>query len=90
MSAQHPQVDDGIPLAGDVNTVKHLIPLQVFCDGRPLKRCHSYDVLRGWADCYRDPLKLDKYRKRVLSRRYRGVIEVRHGSGAKRQHACDD
>jgi len=51
---------------------------RVLVDGREVKRCIYADTRRGIADCYRYPLKIHKHRKRVITQRLRGVVEVRY------------
>lgn len=51
-------------------------PRRVLVDGREVKRCLYADTRRGIVDCYRYPLKLHKYRKRAITQRLRGVVEV--------------
>lgn len=48
----------------------------VFVNGREVKQAFYADTKRGIVDAYRQPLRLDKDRKRVLSRRYRGHVVV--------------
>lgn len=48
----------------------------VFVNGREIKKVFYADTKRGVVDAYREPLKLHKYRKRALTRRYRGHVTV--------------
>lgn len=57
---------DGRPLNRDV-----------YVNGRLVKNCKYADTKKGIADVYRFPLRTDKYRKRVLTKRLHGTIEVR-------------
>lgn len=49
----------------------------VFCNGKELTKCFFADTKRGIADCYLDPPKIHKRKKRLISKRYRGRIEVK-------------
>lgn len=49
---------------------------KVMVNGKEVEKCFYADTKRGIADCYRSPFKVDKWRKRLLSKRYRGKVEV--------------
>lgn len=49
---------------------------RVFVNGREIERVFFADTKRGIVDAYREPLKLDKRKKRLLTRRYRGAVRV--------------
>ncbi|WP_237673827.1 hypothetical protein [Vreelandella profundi] len=53
---------------------------KVYVDSKLLSRCFYADTKRGIADAYATnkagQVKLDKYRKRTLTKRYRGKVEV--------------
>ncbi len=53
---------------------------KVYVNGRRLSRCFHADTKRGIADAFATDkdgrVKLHKYRKRALSKRYRGKVEV--------------
>jgi hypothetical protein len=49
---------------------------RVLVNGKEVRRCFFADTHRGIADCYRHPIKLNKWKKRALSRRMRGVVVV--------------
>ena len=51
-------------------------PVRVLVDGKQVRRCFYADTVRGIADCYREPPKLDKWKKRALSFRVRGKVTV--------------
>lgn len=51
-------------------------PKKVFCNGVELRYCFFVDTRRGIADCYREPLSLDKYHIGAVTKRHRGKIEV--------------
>ncbi|CAH1387038.1 conserved hypothetical protein [Candidatus Nitrotoga sp. M5] len=48
----------------------------VYLDGVELKNCFFADTRRGIADVYLQPLRLDKFKKRALTERLRGVVTV--------------
>lgn len=52
----------------------------VYLDGKRLSRCFFADTKRGIADVYATDktghVKVDKHRKRALTKRYRGKVEV--------------
>ena len=48
----------------------------VFVDGQKIEKAFFADEKRGIVDYYVTPYKLDKYRKRLLSRRIRGDVQV--------------
>lgn len=54
----------------------------VFVDGKLVERVFFADTRRGIVRAYRYPLRLDKWRKRVLSETLHGVVEVRAKVGA--------
>jgi hypothetical protein len=43
----------------------------VYVDGKPLSHVFYVDLKRGIVDRYRTPIKLDKYKKRVITERIR-------------------
>ncbi len=51
----------------------------VFVNGQQVTQCFYADTKRGIAKCYREPLKVDKYGKRALSKTLRGnvVVEIK-------------
>lgn len=49
---------------------------KVYVDGVEIKSCFYVDTRRGIVDCHREPLRLDKHRKRILSKRVRGTVTV--------------
>ena len=51
-------------------------PRRVFVDGREIKYATYADTRRGIVDAYREPLQLGKWRKRILTERHRGRVEV--------------
>ena len=51
-------------------------PRRVFVDGREIASPIYADTKRGIVDAYAQPVRLDKHRKRILTRRYRGAVEV--------------
>ena len=54
---------------------------EVYVDGRKVERAFFADVKRGIVDFYPLPLRADKHRKRVISKRLRGKVEVRQKNG---------
>lgn len=54
----------------------------VFVDGKLVERVFFADTRLGIVRAYRYPLRLDKWRKRVLSETLHGVVEVRAKVGA--------
>ena len=52
-------------------------PRDVFVDGKMVDRVFFADTKRGIIRAYKYPLRLDKWRKRALSKTMRGVVEVR-------------
>lgn len=48
----------------------------MFVDGKEVQKCFYADTRRGIADCFRVPLKPDKWKKRALSYRLRGAVTV--------------
>lgn len=57
-------------------------PRDVFVDGKLVDGVFFADTRRGIVRAYRRPLKLDKWRKRVLSETLHGIVEVRAKVGA--------
>ena len=57
-------------------------PREVFVDGKLVYRVFFADTRRGIVRAYLYPLRLDKWRKRVLSKTMRGFVEVRAKVGA--------
>lgn len=57
-------------------------PRDVFVNGRLVEKVFYADTKRGIVRAYRSPLRLDKWRKRVLSETLRGIVEVRAKVGA--------
>jgi hypothetical protein len=55
---------------------------RVLVNDKELSRVFFADTQRGIARYYRHPLKLDRWRKRVLSRTKRGRVEVLLEGGA--------
>lgn len=49
---------------------------RVFVNGREIKTAFYADTKRGIVDAYREPLKLSRFKKRPLTRRYRGTVTV--------------
>lgn len=49
---------------------------KVFVDGREIECVVFADIKRGIVDFHRQPLKLNRWRKRVITRRIRGKVEV--------------
>lgn len=62
---------DHIHMVGDGRGLR-----RVYVDGREIRKVVYADTKRGIVDAYREPLKLDKHKKRVLTRRHRGKVEV--------------
>ena len=54
----------------------------VFIDGKRVDRVFFADTRRGIVRAFKYPLRLDKWRKRVLSETLRGVVDVRAKVGA--------
>ncbi len=48
----------------------------VYLNGKQITGCFYADTRRGIAKCYREPLKVDKYGKRALSKTLRGNVVV--------------
>lgn len=59
-------------------------PRDVFLNGKLIKHVFFADTKRGIVRIYKHPLRLDKWRKRVLSETMRGVVDVRAKVGAGR------
>ncbi|SDF69775.1 hypothetical protein SAMN05216571_101262 [Onishia taeanensis] len=58
-------------------------PREVFVDGHKIDKVCYADTRRGIVDYYPQPIKVDKWGKRVISRRMRGrveVVQVSHGN----------
>ena len=51
-------------------------PRDVYLNSKLIKQCFYADERKGIVRQFRQPLKLDKYRKRVLSRTLRGDVVV--------------
>lgn len=49
---------------------------EVFVNGKRMEEVFYADDRRGIVDCYRKPVRLDKYKKRILSKRYRGEVKI--------------
>jgi hypothetical protein len=49
---------------------------RVYVNDKPIKNVLYADTLKGVVRCYREPLKLDKYRKRALTRTLHGNVRV--------------
>lgn len=49
----------------------------IFVNGRKIDSAFYADTRRGIVRAYRDPIKLDKWRKRALTKTLHGVVEVR-------------
>ena len=54
----------------------------VFVDGKLVERAFFADTRRGIVRAYKYPLRLDKWRKRVLAETLHGVVDVRAKVGA--------
>lgn len=54
----------------------------VFVDGKLVERAFFADTRRGIVCAFKHPLRLDRWRKRVLSETLHGVVEVREKVGA--------
>lgn len=52
-------------------------PRDVFVDGKKIKCVFFADTKRGIVRVFKYPLRLDKWRKRVLSETLHGVVKVR-------------
>lgn len=48
----------------------------VLVNGNEVQQCYFADIKRGIARCYREPLRPHKYGKRLLTKTYRGTVEV--------------
>lgn len=51
-------------------------PRDVYLDGKPVRRVVYANTKKGKVRVYAEPIKLDKYRKRILTRTKRGRVEV--------------
>lgn len=51
-------------------------PRILYVDGKMVSSALFADVRRGLVVAARTPVRLDKYRKRILKRRIRGRVEV--------------
>ena len=51
-----------------------------YVDGKRVDDVFYADTKRGIVDHYRRPLKVDKHKKRVISERIRGKVEVMYFS----------
>ena len=49
---------------------------RVFLNGKLMHACCYADTKKGFIDCYDEPPKLDRWRKRIIKRRYRGKVTV--------------
>ena len=57
-------------------------PRDVFLNGKLIDRVMYADTSAGFVRVVGNPVKLDKWKKRVLTRTLRGVVEVRAKVGA--------
>ena len=57
-------------------------PRDVFLNGKLIDRVMYADTRAGFVRVVGNPVKLDKWKKRVLTRTLRGVVEVRAKVGA--------
>lgn len=57
-------------------------PRDVFVNGKIVEEVFFADTRRGIVRAYKRPLRLDKWRKRVLSETLHGLVEVRPIVGA--------
>ena len=57
-------------------------PRDVFVNGKLVEQVFFADTRRGIVRAYKRPLRLDKWRKRVLSETLHGLVEVRAKVGA--------
>ena len=49
---------------------------KVFVNGKEIPNTYYADTKKGVVRAYREPLKADKYGKRVIEKTYRGKVEV--------------
>lgn len=63
------------------NTIDIGRPVKVYLNGRIVETAIYADDKKGKVVFYRKPIKLNKYRKRILSKTMYGhvVVEVSHG-----------
>ena len=66
-------------------------PRDVFLNGKLIDRVTYADTRAGIVRVVGNPLKLDKWKKRVLTRTLRGAVDVRAkvGSGGTANHSED-
>lgn len=57
-------------------------PRDVFVNGKLVEQVFFADTRRGIVRAYKRPLRLDKWRKRLLSATLHGLVEVRAKVGA--------
>jgi len=65
-----------------IYTPKNTGPADVFLNGNRIERVIYADTKRGFVRVVGSPVKLDKWKKRVLTRTLRGTVEVRVKVGA--------
>jgi hypothetical protein len=51
---------------------------QVYLNDKPIAKAFYADTVKGVVRCYREPLKLHKYRKRALTRTLHGKVRVEY------------